>query len=676
MTAEPLAPDFALRQAEILQLIASARPLNEVLDRLVSLIEELSDGVFGSILVVDEEGRRLRDGAGPSLPPEYRRAIDGLEIGPGAGSCGSAAFLGQPVAVRDIATDPNWDAYRHLALAHGLRSCWSSPILSSQGAVLGTFAMYALEPREPSERDRALVNEAGRLAAIAIERERDQRARDALLREQAAREASEGERARLQNIFRQAPAAVAVLRGPEHVFEIVNARYELASGRSAEQLLGKPAREALPEVEGQGFFELLDSVYRTGEPFVGNEMPLQLDLRGTGELETRYFTFIYQPLHGAEEEVDGIFAHAVDVTDHVRSRQTVKTITDNAGSGLFMMDERGYPVFMNPAAETITGYRLDEIRARPLHDSIHFLYADGRPYPMSECPIDIAAADLVPIRDHEDVFVRKDGTFYHVRGNVAPIEQDGRTIGAVLDFRDVTAEKEAEEQLRRASAIKDEFLGLVSHEMRTPLTTVLGFARMLARRGEEMAPERRGPVVHEIVTGAERLHDIVENMLMLTRLDRTNLEVEPVDIEPLLEELVHEHRARHPSRPVRLDVEPGIPLVLASAVLVRQVVLNLLSNAEKYSPGTSEVAVEARREHTSVVVRVLDRGEGIDPAEAEAIFELFYRSARAKQRPGIGLGLAVCKRLVEALGGSIWATSRPTHGSEVGFRLPLSQPGP
>ena len=129
-------------------------------------------GVLGSILLLDEDGKHLRHGAAPSLPLPYSEAIDGSEIGPQVGSCGTAAYSASPVFVADIATDPLWANFRELALSNGLRACWSIPIMTSGRRVLGTFAMYHREPREPTVRDLALVDLITQTAALIIGRER------------------------------------------------------------------------------------------------------------------------------------------------------------------------------------------------------------------------------------------------------------------------------------------------------------------------------------------------------------------------------------------------------------------------------------------------------------------------------------------------------------------------
>lgn len=155
-------------QAYILELISKDTPLAETLDALVRRCEAESPGMLGSILLLDDDQLHVRHGAAPSLPKTYWDAIDGEPIGPVAGSCGTAAYRREPVVVQDIATDPLWVNYSSVALAHGLRACWSTPIVAVDGAVMGTFAMYYREPRGPTAHEQRLVAMATSLAAIAI----------------------------------------------------------------------------------------------------------------------------------------------------------------------------------------------------------------------------------------------------------------------------------------------------------------------------------------------------------------------------------------------------------------------------------------------------------------------------------------------------------------------------
>ena len=157
-------------EKRLLEMMAGGDALAAVLDALCRLVEEQSAGVLCSILLLDAEGRHLRHGAAPSLPRSYTEAIDGAAIGPSVGSCGTAAYLGKPVVVTDIATDARWADYRELALAHSLRACWSTPMLSSEGKVLGTFALYSREPRGPHDHEQDIVERITPLAAVAVER--------------------------------------------------------------------------------------------------------------------------------------------------------------------------------------------------------------------------------------------------------------------------------------------------------------------------------------------------------------------------------------------------------------------------------------------------------------------------------------------------------------------------
>ena len=161
-------------EKRILEKLAKGGSLSQILDSLCRLVEEQATGVLASILLLD--GNRLRHGGAPSLPKAYTDAIDGGVIGPCAGSCGTAAYRGQQVIVEDIATDPLWAEYRDAALLHSLRACWSTPIFSSQGKVIATFAMYYREPRSPSLRDQQIFDQITVLAGIAIERKRAEEA--------------------------------------------------------------------------------------------------------------------------------------------------------------------------------------------------------------------------------------------------------------------------------------------------------------------------------------------------------------------------------------------------------------------------------------------------------------------------------------------------------------------
>ena len=182
ITAHKNEEAFRAGQSKVLEMIAANAPLGEILKSLVLLIEAQSPEMLCSVLLLSDDGNHIRHGAAPNLPEQYVRAVDGAPIGPKHGSCGTAMYRGKPVIVTDIFTDPLWEDYRDLAAGTGLRACWSTPIMSGRGKVLGSFAMYYRQPRTPTGDEARLTDVATHIAGMAIEHQRDQ---EALRRTQA-----------------------------------------------------------------------------------------------------------------------------------------------------------------------------------------------------------------------------------------------------------------------------------------------------------------------------------------------------------------------------------------------------------------------------------------------------------------------------------------------------------
>jgi len=173
---------FRVGQSRVLEMISANAPLSEILTSLVLLIEAQSPEMLCSVLLLSDDGNHIRHGAAPNLPEQYVKAVDGAPIGPKHGSCGTAMYRGKPVIVTDINTDPLWDDYRELTEGTGLRACWSTPIMSGRGKVLGSFAMYYRQPRTPTGDEARLTVVATHIAGMAIEQ---QRTREATQRAQA-----------------------------------------------------------------------------------------------------------------------------------------------------------------------------------------------------------------------------------------------------------------------------------------------------------------------------------------------------------------------------------------------------------------------------------------------------------------------------------------------------------
>lgn len=272
-------------------------------------------------------------------------------------------------------------------------------------------------------------------------------------------------------------------------------------------------------------------------------------------------------------------------------------------------------------------------------------------------------------------FVMSEGEHHFDDDDLEMAKEIGRRAGVwVENARLYTEAQEREAELRRANEAKDEFLGMMSHELRTPITVIHGGAQVLRSRSATIDEETRGSLLSDIERESERLARMLENLLAMARVELDQEPcVEPVLVQRLCERVIDARSAKPISHPLDLKLEAGLPPVAAEPSYLEHVIRNLLSNAEKYSPAGRPVDLEVQRaQDGSVMVRVLDRGFGIGAHEATRIFERFYRSDRtAKVASGAGMGLAVCKRLIEAMSGQIWARPREGGGLEVGFCLPV-----
>jgi signal transduction histidine kinase len=228
---------------------------------------------------------------------------------------------------------------------------------------------------------------------------------------------------------------------------------------------------------------------------------------------------------------------------------------------------------------------------------------------------------------------------------------------------------------RRATLMRDAFVGVISHELRTPITTIYGASKLL--RGRTLSPEVQDQALEDIEAEADRLRRLIEDLLVLSRAEGGHLELarDPILVAHVLRQVVAAEAPRWPDHRLTVDAPRVLPLVVGEETAVEQILRNLVTNGAKYSPPGSEICIVARAVKNEVVVRVLDEGIGIDREDVDQLFDLFYRAPQAtRQASGAGIGLFVCRQLVEAMGGRIWARSRPEGGSEFGIALPTAQP--
>jgi PAS domain S-box-containing protein len=343
--------------------------------------------------------------------------------------------------------------------------------------------------------------------------------------------------------------------------------------------------------------------------------------------------------------------HRLAEAEHARAAE-LNAVIRAIGDGVVVCQADGTVRLANPAAMAILGLeRLDHYR-----DIVRAV--DG--------------SDILPaLGTHGDPTV--------VRATVEPetwIEittypvavDSGRGPAAmetIVVLRDVTAARQRE-------AIRETFIGVLSHELRTPITTIYGGAKLLARRESNLDESTRRSIFEDIVAESERLQRLVEDVVAMNRFGESSDDLgrEPVLLQRVVPAVVESEQARWPGVDFDVRVPPGTPTVVADPVYVEQTLRNLLSNAAKYSGPASHVEIDVAATDDEVLVRILDDGPGIERDEAERVFDLFYRSPNtARDTAGAGIGLFVCARLVQAMGGRIWARPRATGGAEFGFAL-------
>jgi formate hydrogenlyase transcriptional activator len=294
-------PSEAVLDALKMMLIGAS--LNEVLTSITRLIEAHSEGMLCSIFLLDEDGLHLRFGVAANLPQAYRAAIDGTCIGPSVGSCGAAAFLRQPVFVSDILSHPNWSNFRGVALESGLRAAWSTPIISQDGKVLGTFCMHYREVRHPGTRDIQLIDYASRIAGIAIERERS---RSALTKSEAE----------LRTIIDAIPQLIIAV-GADGTFLYANQALRDYTGLTQEEVRSGGFREVF-HPEDSGLHGVRDAGISRGVPFDYERRVRRSD----GQY--RWLLVHYNPLRDEAGDVIRWYATATDIEDRKQAEERTR----------------------------------------------------------------------------------------------------------------------------------------------------------------------------------------------------------------------------------------------------------------------------------------------------------------------------------------------------------------
>ena len=427
-------------------------------------------------------------------------------------------------------------------------------------------------------------------------------------------------------------------------FIMANKAYIDACGHTWEELKGKNHFSFFPNEENQGIFR---KARDTGEAVSFHDKPFNYaDQPWRG---VTYWDWTLVPIKNNSSEVMGLVFSLIETTERKRTEAKLAylaTFPELNPNPILELDTAGEINYLNPAAKMTFPDLISQGKNHPLLAEL-------------ETMVDRLKRETLT---HITRDVEINGSWYEQAVACVPLSNDCR-----IYIRDITERKKLEQ-------IKDEFIGMVSHELRTPLTIFMGAVQVA--RSEGIGEEERKELLQEAATSSDSLSHILENLIELSRYqsDRLTLSKEKIDIGSLIKEVLRSETNHLNEHRLSLNITENLPNVEVDKVRLHQIVRNLLDNAAKYSPENTEIRVSARQEDEHILIGVSDQGQGISHEDQERLFAPFERLEGTATKAGLGLGLLVCRRLVEAHGGKIWVESEPGSGSTFWFTLPLSPP--
>ena len=618
-------------QRQVLELAMQDTSLDDTLETLIRTVEEHSTaGVLASVLLIDKEGKRLRHAAAPSLPTAYNEAIDGVVIGPSVGSCGTAAFRKEPVYVEDIAADPLWEDFRDLALSHNLSACWSTPIMSGGGDVLGTFAMYYRQPRKPTPKDLDLVDFVTRSAALVIERKQ---AEDAL------REESHN----LEVLNRMGSAIASELDLERVVQMVTDAGVELTGAQF-----------------GAFFYNVVNP---NGESY------MLYTLSGVDRSEFERFG-----MPRNTQVFDATFSGA----GIVRSDDITKDPRYGHNPPHKGMPEGHLPVVSYLAVPVAS-------RSGEVIGGLFFGHPEPDQFmPHHERLMEGIAAQAAIAMDNARLY--RDAQ--HEIDQRMKAEQALTALNETLESRvgeEIGRRSQAEEELRQAQKMETvgQLSGGIAHDFNNLLQVIHGNLSILERAIPKEEEKLRRSVANAL-SGTDRAAALTKRLLAFSR--RQPLDARTIDINRLIldmSELLHRTIGETIVIETRLSGE--VPNALVDPNQLENAILNLAINARDAMAGggrleISTSAAQLERDDMAsspeakpgryVCIAVRDSGHGMSEEVLARAVEPFFSTKEVGQ--GTGLGLSMVYGFVRQSGGHLVLNSREGSGTTVELYLPCS----
>lgn len=480
---------------------------------------------------------------------------------------------------------------------------------------------------------------------------------------------------RFKDLMLNSDVCTAIYLGEDLIIEIANDSMLETWGKT-ESVIGLPLEEALPELKGQPFLDILKNVYRNGETYAASEDPV--DLMIDGVLQTFYYNFTYKPIRNSSGEIYGILNMAVNVTDLVQSRKELL-----AKSEKLRQSETMYKNLSEAMPQIVWTTTPDGIFTYFNERMIEYFGIEKEAFGTANFSAFIHPQDLPKVKKAWSEAVEKKNRFemeYRAKKKdteeyfwlltraVPDLDENGdisQWIGTSIDIN----------ELKMLQAQKDTFLGIASHELKTPLTSIKLYAQVLERTLKKSGDEKSADFAKKMDEQVIKLTSLIGDLLDVTRINsgKIQLNESQFDITELIQELVDEQQLTCKHRIIN-NCEP-VGLVYADKNRIGQVVTNFLTNAIKYSPNADEVIVSTSSDGENIEFKVQDFGIGLPEDKKDKVFEQYYRVSGDEQHtfPGLGLGLYIASQIIERSNGRIWVNSVLGKGSTFCFSLPLAK---
>ena len=468
-------------------------------------------------------------------------------------------------------------------------------------------------------------------------------------------------------VFKYAPVGIGIFKEKELFVELANDELCHLLGIQQKEIIGRSMYDIMKSVGGADFLEIIRNSINSENPFVGYEIPLQV--MRSGMVQEVYINFAYEKIKDTEGEQTGVIVVATDVSTQVITRKK--------------LEESEQRLNMAVTASNMGVWDTDLLTRKSIR-SVRHAQIFGYPDNSGEWSLDLMFSHVLPEDTErlkkEHAKARETGNFntqfriktcddkvkwLHVMGQVQ-FDSRGNAVRMLGTATDITGNKELEK-------LKDEFISTVSHEIKTPVTSIKAYGQLLQRKMVQEENRENVFFLKKIDVQINRLTDLVHHLLDATRIDNNKLKFEPIilDLNGLASEIVDEIQQISPNH--RLNFSPcQQSQVLADTERTRQVIVNMLTNAIKYSPKADKIDIFTYNKDNYAHFCVRDFGIGIPESQQAKIFDRFYQAdERANATPGLGLGLYISHQIIDRQNGEMWVESIPGKGSDFYFKLPL-----